>query len=120
MDPELHHIEVRDGVLVVVDRGTDSRASALAFRDECLRLIEESGIAPAPTLIDLREARSVAPEAREVFQGLAAHDALGRIAYVTASTFMRVAATFVDRASGRRGETMFFGDVDEAMQWLTS
>ena len=106
-----------DDILVIVDTGTHTRAAA----ERLVALVEEL-VADRPpgtvrVLVDLRNSDGVAPQARDVFRRLVGHEAFGPVAFAVESTFMRVAATFVIKAAGKR-DTKVFEQMEGAVQWL--
>lgn len=113
-------IDFRDGVVYDLDRGTDDAAEAEVAVARIRQVIREQGLESAPLLVDLRESTGVSPDARRVYEQAVADDRLERIAFVTSSTFMRVAVNFVTRASGKAEKTRFFTTPDDAMTWLRS
>ncbi len=113
-------IDFRDGVVYVLDRGTDNADEAEDVVTGMRQVMADHGLASAPLLVDLRESPGVSPDARKVYERTVADDMLERVAFITSSTFMRVAVNFVTRASGRADKTQFFTELEPAMSWLRS
>lgn len=116
-----NEVEFRDGwLLYVTAKGEQGREHAEATIARDLEVLQHNEAAAAPILVNMQQMGRMSAEARRIYGEATARDEFERIAFVTDSTFTRVAVNFFTRASGKADKTRFFSDDDEAIAWLGS
>ncbi|MBU1118393.1 hypothetical protein KKH43_00755 [Patescibacteria group bacterium] len=72
----------------------------------------------ASTLALGKDTGNVSKEARGVYVAIISNDQIEKTAFVSASSFLTIVATFVFQAAGRSNKVKFFKEKEKALGWL--